>query len=69
MPECFCFLFPGFVFAGTVNITQPVRYPINISMMLFSDFLICFVFVIFTLFLVLQRSESEIHKGCNSVIV
>ena len=35
---------------GSLNLTQPVRYPINISMMLFYDLSICFVVAAFSLF-------------------
>ena len=36
---------------GALNFTQPVRYPINISMMLFNDlFFNDFVVVVFSLF-------------------
>ena len=35
---------------GTVNLTQPVRYPIKISIMPFNDFFIYFVAAVFSLF-------------------
>ena len=35
---------------GALNLTQPVRYPINISMMLFYDLFTYFVVVFFSLF-------------------
>ena len=35
---------------GALNLTQPMRYPINISMILFNDLVIYFVVFVFLLF-------------------
>ena len=53
---------------GAVNLTQPVRYPVNISMMLFNDLFIYFAVVVFSHFFTSKELIRD-SQSCNSVIL
>ena len=54
---------------GALNLTQPVRYSINISMMLFNDLFIYFAVVVFSSLFGISKELIRGSKGCNSVVL